>query len=90
MWLGHPEKREQRYPRNVINNQKYNFFTFLPGVSLAKVPSHHPTPMLPPIFQWFYRRSVQILELEKMMGLCSVGSLQKLPEGSSKADPELS
>uniref|UniRef100_A0A8C3VE35 Phospholipid-transporting ATPase n=1 Tax=Catharus ustulatus TaxID=91951 RepID=A0A8C3VE35_CATUS len=22
----------QRYPRNVINNQKYNFFTFLPGV----------------------------------------------------------
>uniref|UniRef100_A0A8C1FG14 Phospholipid-transporting ATPase n=1 Tax=Cyprinus carpio carpio TaxID=630221 RepID=A0A8C1FG14_CYPCA len=33
VWLGHPEKREQRYPRNVINNQKYNFFTFLPGVS---------------------------------------------------------
>uniref|UniRef100_A0A8B9KVI0 Phospholipid-transporting ATPase n=1 Tax=Astyanax mexicanus TaxID=7994 RepID=A0A8B9KVI0_ASTMX len=32
VWLGHPEKREQRYPRNVINNQKYNFFTFLPGV----------------------------------------------------------
>uniref|UniRef100_A0A8B9D0V2 Phospholipid-transporting ATPase n=1 Tax=Anser brachyrhynchus TaxID=132585 RepID=A0A8B9D0V2_9AVES len=30
--LGHPEKRDQRYPRNVINNQKYNFFTFLPGV----------------------------------------------------------
>uniref|UniRef100_A0A493TGA3 ATPase phospholipid transporting 9A (putative) n=1 Tax=Anas platyrhynchos platyrhynchos TaxID=8840 RepID=A0A493TGA3_ANAPP len=29
---GHPEKRDQRYPRNVINNQKYNFFTFLPGV----------------------------------------------------------
>ncbi|CAJ0935283.1 unnamed protein product, partial [Ranitomeya imitator] len=27
-----PEKREQRYPRNVINNQKYNFFTFLPGI----------------------------------------------------------
>ncbi|CAB1330051.1 unnamed protein product, partial [Coregonus sp. 'balchen'] len=26
------KKREQRYPRNVINNQKYNFFTFLPGV----------------------------------------------------------
>uniref|UniRef100_A0A8C5HQK3 Phospholipid-transporting ATPase n=1 Tax=Gouania willdenowi TaxID=441366 RepID=A0A8C5HQK3_GOUWI len=32
VWLGHPEKKEQRYPRNVINNQKYNFFTFLPGV----------------------------------------------------------
>ncbi|KAL7399090.1 hypothetical protein ABVT39_020122 [Epinephelus coioides] len=32
VWLGHPEKREQRYPRNVINNQKYNFFTFLPMV----------------------------------------------------------
>ncbi|KAM6243237.1 putative phospholipid-transporting ATPase IIA isoform 2-T2 [Spheniscus humboldti] len=31
VWLGHPEKRDQRYPRNVINNQKYNFFTFLPG-----------------------------------------------------------
>ncbi|KAJ4934133.1 hypothetical protein JOQ06_006938 [Pogonophryne albipinna] len=30
VWLGHPEKREQRYPRNVINNQKYNLFTFLP------------------------------------------------------------
>ncbi|ETE66118.1 putative phospholipid-transporting ATPase IIA, partial [Ophiophagus hannah] len=32
VWLGHPEKRDQRYPRNVVNNQKYNFFTFLPGV----------------------------------------------------------
>uniref|UniRef100_A0A674PKR5 Phospholipid-transporting ATPase n=1 Tax=Takifugu rubripes TaxID=31033 RepID=A0A674PKR5_TAKRU len=32
VWLGHPEKREQKYPRNVINNQKYNFFTFLPAV----------------------------------------------------------
>ncbi|KAK2493872.1 hypothetical protein MC885_014605 [Smutsia gigantea] len=32
VWLGHPEKRDQRYPRNVINNQKYNLFTFLPGV----------------------------------------------------------
>ncbi|XP_058032248.1 probable phospholipid-transporting ATPase IIA isoform X2 [Ahaetulla prasina] len=31
VWLGHPEKRDQRYPRNVVNNQKYNFFTFLPG-----------------------------------------------------------
>jgi phospholipid-translocating ATPase len=35
VWLGHPEKRDQRYPRNVINNQKYNFFTFLPGVSVS-------------------------------------------------------
>lgn len=34
VWLGHPEKRDQRYPRNVINNQKYNFFTFLPGVCM--------------------------------------------------------
>ncbi|KAG8447039.1 hypothetical protein GDO86_014476 [Hymenochirus boettgeri] len=32
VWLGHPEKRDQRYPKNVINNQKYNFFTFLPGI----------------------------------------------------------
>uniref|UniRef100_A0A673UBM4 Phospholipid-transporting ATPase n=1 Tax=Suricata suricatta TaxID=37032 RepID=A0A673UBM4_SURSU len=32
VWLGRPEKRDQRYPRNVINNQKYNFFTFVPGV----------------------------------------------------------
>uniref|UniRef100_A0A4X2LKQ9 Phospholipid-transporting ATPase n=1 Tax=Vombatus ursinus TaxID=29139 RepID=A0A4X2LKQ9_VOMUR len=32
VWLGHPEKRDQRYPRNVINNQKYSLFTFLPGV----------------------------------------------------------
>lgn len=37
VWLGHPEKRDQRYPRNVINNQKYNFFTFLPGVSMTKL-----------------------------------------------------
>lgn len=36
VWLGHPEKREQRYPKNVINNQKYNFFTFLPGVSVSQ------------------------------------------------------
>uniref|UniRef100_A0A8C4SGD0 Phospholipid-transporting ATPase n=1 Tax=Erpetoichthys calabaricus TaxID=27687 RepID=A0A8C4SGD0_ERPCA len=32
VWLGHPEKREQRYPSNVVDNQKYNIFTFLPGV----------------------------------------------------------
>lgn len=36
VWLGHPEKRDQRYPRNVINNQKYNFFTFLPGVCTGR------------------------------------------------------
>ena len=36
VWLGHPEKRDQRYPRNVINNQKYNFFTFLPGVRTGR------------------------------------------------------
>ncbi|KAB1262373.1 putative phospholipid-transporting ATPase IIA [Camelus dromedarius] len=39
VWLGHPEKRDQRYPRNVINNQKYNFFTFLPGV--VNFPKQH-------------------------------------------------
>lgn len=38
VWLGHPEKRDQRYPRNVINNQKYNFFTFLPGVRAGREP----------------------------------------------------
>lgn len=37
VWLGHPEKRDQRYPRNVVNNQKYNFFTFLPGVCAAAI-----------------------------------------------------
>ncbi|KAH0511069.1 putative phospholipid-transporting ATPase IIA [Microtus ochrogaster] len=36
VWLGHPEKRDQRYPRNVINNQKYNLFTFLPGVLFSQ------------------------------------------------------
>ncbi|NXB76328.1 ATP9A ATPase, partial [Donacobius atricapilla] len=50
VWLGHPEKRDQRYPRNVINNQKYNFFTFLPGVSTSKAAFHRPTPMLSPFF----------------------------------------
>lgn len=45
VWLGHPEKREQRYPKNVINNQKYNFFTFLPGVSVSQRSSIH----LPPL-----------------------------------------
>ncbi|XP_055731938.1 probable phospholipid-transporting ATPase IIB isoform X2 [Salvelinus fontinalis] len=32
VWLGHPEKCEERYPKNAIKNQKYNFFTFVPGV----------------------------------------------------------
>ncbi|XP_072323082.1 probable phospholipid-transporting ATPase IIB [Scyliorhinus torazame] len=32
VWLGHPEKCEDKYPRNAIKNQKYNLFTFVPGV----------------------------------------------------------
>ncbi|KAL0962598.1 hypothetical protein UPYG_G00342300 [Umbra pygmaea] len=32
VWLGHPEKCEEKYPKNGIKNQKYNFFTFVPGV----------------------------------------------------------
>uniref|UniRef100_A0A674IN16 Phospholipid-transporting ATPase n=1 Tax=Terrapene triunguis TaxID=2587831 RepID=A0A674IN16_9SAUR len=32
VWLGCPEKCEEKYPRNAIKNQKYNFFTFIPGV----------------------------------------------------------
>lgn len=32
VWLGHPEKCEEKYPRNAIKNQKYNFVTFVPGV----------------------------------------------------------
>ncbi|XP_078731924.1 putative phospholipid-transporting ATPase IIB isoform X3 [Lampetra fluviatilis] len=32
VWLGHPEKSEEKYPRNAIKNQKYNVFTFVPGV----------------------------------------------------------
>uniref|UniRef100_A0A4W3IDJ1 Phospholipid-transporting ATPase n=1 Tax=Callorhinchus milii TaxID=7868 RepID=A0A4W3IDJ1_CALMI len=32
VWLGCPEKCEEKYPRNAIKNQKYNFFTFVPGV----------------------------------------------------------
>jgi hypothetical protein len=47
VWLGHPEKREQRYPRNVINNQKYNFFTFLPGVSVRYSGSTKQQPSAP-------------------------------------------
>ncbi|XP_072426945.1 probable phospholipid-transporting ATPase IIB isoform X2 [Chiloscyllium punctatum] len=32
VWLGHPEKCEEKHPRNAIKNQKYNIFTFVPGV----------------------------------------------------------
>ncbi|XP_057360291.1 probable phospholipid-transporting ATPase IIB isoform X7 [Manis pentadactyla] len=32
VWLGHPEKCEEKHPRNSIKNQKYNTFTFIPGV----------------------------------------------------------
>uniref|UniRef100_A0A8C4NK30 Phospholipid-transporting ATPase n=1 Tax=Eptatretus burgeri TaxID=7764 RepID=A0A8C4NK30_EPTBU len=32
VWLGHPEKSEEKYPRNAIKNQKYNIVTFIPGV----------------------------------------------------------
>ncbi|XP_064409596.1 probable phospholipid-transporting ATPase IIB isoform X3 [Latimeria chalumnae] len=32
VWLGCPEKCEEKYPRNAIKNQKYNIFTFVPGV----------------------------------------------------------
>uniref|UniRef100_A0A2D4FMZ9 Uncharacterized protein n=1 Tax=Micrurus corallinus TaxID=54390 RepID=A0A2D4FMZ9_MICCO len=31
VWLGCPEKCEEKYPRNAIKNQKYNVFTFIPG-----------------------------------------------------------
>uniref|UniRef100_A0A8C0VEB2 Phospholipid-transporting ATPase n=1 Tax=Cyanistes caeruleus TaxID=156563 RepID=A0A8C0VEB2_CYACU len=32
VWLGCPEKCEEKYPKNAIKNQKYNIFTFIPGV----------------------------------------------------------
>uniref|UniRef100_A0A672TT40 Phospholipid-transporting ATPase n=1 Tax=Strigops habroptila TaxID=2489341 RepID=A0A672TT40_STRHB len=32
VWLGCPEKCEEKYPKNAIKNQKYNVFTFIPGV----------------------------------------------------------
>uniref|UniRef100_A0AAR2K6L6 Phospholipid-transporting ATPase n=1 Tax=Pygocentrus nattereri TaxID=42514 RepID=A0AAR2K6L6_PYGNA len=32
VWLGHPEKCEEKYPKNAIKNQKYNILTFVPGV----------------------------------------------------------
>ncbi|XP_076411736.1 putative phospholipid-transporting ATPase IIB isoform X32 [Peromyscus maniculatus bairdii] len=31
VWLGCPEKCEEKHPRNSIKNQKYNVFTFIPG-----------------------------------------------------------
>uniref|UniRef100_H3CBZ1 P-type ATPase N-terminal domain-containing protein n=1 Tax=Tetraodon nigroviridis TaxID=99883 RepID=H3CBZ1_TETNG len=34
VWLGSPEKCEEKYPKNSIKNQKYNMFTFVPGVVL--------------------------------------------------------
>lgn len=33
VWLGCPEKCEEKFPKNAIKNQKYNLFTFVPGVS---------------------------------------------------------
>uniref|UniRef100_A0A8C6XBQ7 Phospholipid-transporting ATPase n=1 Tax=Naja naja TaxID=35670 RepID=A0A8C6XBQ7_NAJNA len=36
VWLGCPEKCEEKYPRNAIKNQKYNVFTFIPGVRQPK------------------------------------------------------
>lgn len=33
VWLGCPEKCEEKYPKNAIKNQKYNIITFVPGVS---------------------------------------------------------
>ncbi|XP_053427309.1 probable phospholipid-transporting ATPase IIB isoform X5 [Nycticebus coucang] len=32
VWLGCPEKCEEKHSRNSIKNQKYNVFTFIPGV----------------------------------------------------------
>ncbi|KAM5304023.1 putative phospholipid-transporting ATPase IIB isoform 3-T3 [Glossophaga mutica] len=32
VWLGHPEKCEEKHPGNAIRNQKYSVFTFIPGV----------------------------------------------------------
>ncbi|XP_062870920.1 probable phospholipid-transporting ATPase IIB isoform X2 [Trichomycterus rosablanca] len=32
VWLGHPKKSEEKYPKNAIKNQRYNIITFVPGV----------------------------------------------------------
>ncbi|XP_061520246.1 probable phospholipid-transporting ATPase IIB isoform X3 [Phycodurus eques] len=32
VWLGRPEKCDDKFPKNSIRNQKYNVFTFVPGV----------------------------------------------------------
>uniref|UniRef100_A0A8C3L0M0 Phospholipid-transporting ATPase n=1 Tax=Chrysolophus pictus TaxID=9089 RepID=A0A8C3L0M0_CHRPC len=37
VWLGCPEKCEEKYPKNAIKNQKYNIFTFIPGVRLMNL-----------------------------------------------------
>ncbi|NWQ80316.1 ATP9B ATPase, partial [Columbina picui] len=37
VWLGCPEKCEEKYPKNAIKNQKYNIFTFIPGVRLLTI-----------------------------------------------------
>lgn len=37
VWLGCPEKCEEKYPKNAIKNQKYNVFTFIPGVRLLTI-----------------------------------------------------
>lgn len=45
VWLGHPEKCEEKFPKNAIKNQKYNLFTFVPGVSSRqKTQSSYVTP----------------------------------------------
>ncbi len=40
MWLGRPEKCEEKYPKNAIKNQKYNIVTFVPGVRQYKQSLH--------------------------------------------------
>lgn len=40
VWLGHPEKCEEKYPKNAIKNQKYNVLTFVPGVSVKHTHTH--------------------------------------------------
>lgn len=42
VWLGCPEKCEEKYPKNAIKNQKYNVFTFVPGVSHSSSLSPRP------------------------------------------------
>lgn len=42
VWLA-PGEEGPAIPRNVINNQKYNFFTFLPGVRTGPTTSFFPS-----------------------------------------------